>query len=244
MNGLWHYSQPIVDPELSDRTVLWRYLDTAKFFHLLHTEALFLCRGDRFDDKFEGSFTPSWRAAIKDAYEKHHLPGGYDEFRRRLRSTVFINCWHRNPHDSMAMWSLYGRSETAVAITTTVGQLRQALQYVGQGQIFIDKVTYTNHWKDPQISITPYCKVFAHKVQGYAFEREVRVILDLYSDEQTYLDQPPGISVRAPLLTLLRSVVLSPSAPKWFDEMIRSEMDRRGFGKVPVRNSKLSSTPL
>jgi hypothetical protein len=38
-------------------TPVWRYMTLAQLLSLLHTQALFLCRSDLFDDQFEGSFT-------------------------------------------------------------------------------------------------------------------------------------------------------------------------------------------
>lgn len=53
-----------VDDQLNETTILWRYLDTAKFLDLIHNQRLFFIRGDQLEDKFEGAFTTSIRQAI------------------------------------------------------------------------------------------------------------------------------------------------------------------------------------
>lgn len=120
--------KPCVSPALNDSDVLWRYLDAAKFLDLLHNQSLFFSRGDQFEDKFEGAFTDSLKHSIQRSYEVNKIHFTYEEFRERLRERVFVNCWHRSSDDSMAMWSIYGRSPCSVAITTTVGRLKKSLE--------------------------------------------------------------------------------------------------------------------
>ncbi len=40
-----------------DGTLLWRYLDFAKFMHLLESRSLWFPRTDQFEDPLEGTFT-------------------------------------------------------------------------------------------------------------------------------------------------------------------------------------------
>ena len=116
--------KPRLHSELKGTDVLWRYLDAAKFFDFIHHQTLFFCRGDQFEDKFEGAFTESLKHAIEKSYQDNQIDFTYEEFRKRLRERVFVNCWHKSRDDSMAMWSIYGRSSCSVAITTTVEQLK------------------------------------------------------------------------------------------------------------------------
>jgi hypothetical protein len=78
-------------------------------------------------DKFEGAFTRSLRSAIRNSYEENEIDFTYEEFKKRLRERIYVNCWHRGPDDNMAMWTIYGGSSPSVAITTTLGKLKQAL---------------------------------------------------------------------------------------------------------------------
>ncbi|EEF26131.1 conserved hypothetical protein, partial [Ricinus communis] len=97
-------SMPVqnVGEQLRRDTVLWRYLDAAKLFDFFENSTLFFCRADHFSDKFEGAFTPSLRAQISEAHARGEIDYDYEQFKRRMRESVFINCWHRNQDDSAA----------------------------------------------------------------------------------------------------------------------------------------------
>lgn len=175
-----NFVEPRINGDLRQDTVLWRYLDAAKLFDFFENSTLFFCRADHFSDKFEGAFTPSLRQQISDAYARGEIDYTYEQFKRRMRESVFINCWHRSQDDSAAMWALYGKSECAVALTTTVGQLAGALKGVEtEHDISIERVEYVKHWSDPKLDVSPdYARIFAYKTKAYEYEKEVRVIID------------------------------------------------------------------
>ncbi len=65
----------IVDKTLVDTNILRRYLDLPRFVSFLLTQSLYLCRSDRFPDRFEGSFTPATKSLIERAYKKKNIKG-------------------------------------------------------------------------------------------------------------------------------------------------------------------------
>jgi hypothetical protein len=79
-----------VGEQLRRDTVLWRYLDAAKLFDFFENSTLFFCRADHFSDKFEGAFTPSLRAQISAAHARGEIDYDYEQFKRRMRESVFI----------------------------------------------------------------------------------------------------------------------------------------------------------
>ena len=95
-----NFVEPKINGELRQDTVLWRYLDAAKLFDFFENSTLFFCRADHFSDKFEGAFTPSLRDQISAAHARGEIDYDYEQFKRRMRESVFINCWHRNQDDS------------------------------------------------------------------------------------------------------------------------------------------------
>ena len=233
-----------MDPVLRDTQVLWRYLDAAKFLDLLHSQSLFFTRGDQFEDKFEGAFTKSIKQAIEQSYRTNKIDFFYDEFKKRLRERVFLNCWHANADDSMAMWSIYGRSAIAVAITTTVARLRDTIEELHLPyHVSIARVQYVKHWRDPKLRINPYSNVFAYKVKAYDFEKEVRVIVDRFHDEFDATIPEWGMPIKVSLRKLLGSIVVAPEAPPWFLELVRG-VSQKYEVEAPVRRSKLASAPL
>lgn len=231
---------PILSAGLSEDKVLWRYLDAAKFLDLLHNKTLFFCRGDQFEDKFEGAFTKSIKHAVDEAFRVNKIESSAGDFKKKLRERVFVNCWHASGNDSMAMWGLYGRSSESVAVTTTVGKLRDAIKDAKLNhEIYLTKVEYVKHWRDPSLVFKPYSNVFAYKTVAYEYEKEVRVIIDCFHEE---VDHPAGMSFGIDLNTLLRSIVLSPEAPRWFIDLVKGVTKKYGIS-VPVRRSMLASEP-
>ena len=233
-----------VDPVLLDRRVLRRYLDLPKFIDLLRTQSLYLRRADLFQDKFEGSFTPSLKAAIEEAYNIHKTDFSYEKFKKELREGVYVNCWSLGVNDNMALWELYGKSDASVAITTTVGHLRKELATSSlPGTTSVCKVEYIKHWRDPKINIIPYSNVFRYKVIAYDFEREVRIIHDRLEDNFKRSDKETGVLLKVRLNQLLRSIVVSPSAQPWFIDLVKDVTQRYGI-TTPITKSKLAIDPI
>lgn len=237
------HGKPRVSSSLKAEDVLWRYLDAAKFFDFIHNRTLFFSRGDQFEDKFEGSFTDSLKHLIERSYQENQIDFTYDEFRRRLRERVFVNCWHHAVNDSMAMWSIYGRSSCSVALTTTVGQLTKSLESQNlRYLIYVEKVEYVSHRNDPKLHIAPYSRVFAYKNSAYEFEKEVRILIDRFNE----FDPPmtdTGMSIKVNPQTFLGRIVIAPEAPLWFETLVRAVSKHYGIS-APVNRSFLAKEPV
>jgi hypothetical protein len=235
----------VIDGQLRRDTVLWRYLDAAKLFDFFENSTLFFCRADHFSDKFEGAFTPSLRQQISDAYARGEIDYTYEQFKRRMRESVFINCWHRSQDDSAAMWALYGKSDCAVALTTTVGQLAGTLEGIEEDHaISIARVEYVKHWSDPKLDVSPdFTRIFTYKTKAYEYEKEVRVIIDRTGHALAPELLQTGLVVPIDVRALLRSIVIAPDAPPWFEKLVRQSALRYGI-KAPVRRSKLATDPI
>src|SRR5688572_17832706 len=105
-------------------------MDFTKYVAMLDGGAIYFTRADRFADPFEGTLTRRTR------FVPRARP---DELRRR----VFINCWHRNDHESAAMWRIYLKSDEGVAIQSSSRRLRDAL--AGAGDVLIGEVRYLDY---------------------------------------------------------------------------------------------------
>jgi len=60
------------------------------------------------------------------------------EFRNRLllhRYAHFVSCWHISHHESEAMWKLYARAESGIAIQSTVGDVKERLRPHNSGAV-------------------------------------------------------------------------------------------------------------
>jgi hypothetical protein len=235
-----------VDPALSERQVLRRYLDMSRYLSFLQSKSLYLARADRFDDKFEGSFTPSVRAAIRKAYKDNRIDFTYENFKRELRGSVYVSCWTLGLDDNMALWAMYGKPENTIAITTTVGRMRAALQawtYPSSTPASIVKVEYIKPWRDPKVRIVPYSNIFRYKVTAYSFEQEVRIILDRHSVNFGTNYKEEGVLLPVAPAKFIRSVVVSPLAGRSFRDMVADVTNRYGVD-ARVRQSKLAMAPI
>lgn len=126
----------------SDDTVIWRFMDLAKFISLLKDSALFMTRADKFEDSFEGAvcavedserYDEALNEYYSDLLEGKAVPEKLIEdlhgANKLLRMNSYLNCWYEGEHESMAMWRLYasGTESKGVGIKTTVGQLKKAI---------------------------------------------------------------------------------------------------------------------
>lgn len=236
---------PRLDSQLAEDQILWRYMDLPSFLSVLSSRAIYFRRGDCFSDKHEGAFTRSVKERIEKAISSGSLSTTYAQFKEKLRQRVFISCWHAAIDDSMAMWALYGKGPLSVAATTTVGKLVSELKAANLGHpLAVEKVKYIKHWRNPKISILPYSNVFKYKVKAYAFEKEVRVIVDKMEENWDGVIAEDGMSISVRPEHLLRSVVVSPEAPEWFQSLVSELITKFGLSPQIVHRSKLSFDPL
>lgn len=101
-----------------------------------------------------------------------------------LSKGTLVSCWYHSEYQSEAMWKLYSDQGKGVAIKTTVGKLRLALEAAvateRQTKIFLGKVKYLDY---SDTSIVPSdCVVDGHimpllKRVSYSHENEVRAFL-------------------------------------------------------------------
>ena len=72
IDGVTYYT----DYEIpKDDSVIWRFLDLAKFISLLKERALFMTRADKFEDQFEGAVctladSDKYDAALSDYFSE------------------------------------------------------------------------------------------------------------------------------------------------------------------------------
>jgi hypothetical protein len=227
-------------PNLNPRRIVRRYLDLPKYLDLLRSQALYLCRADGFDDRFEGALTPGIRKALDDAHQAKQITYDADYFYRRSRGGSYVSCWSLGAHDNMALWQLYGGVSASLAVTSTVDRLiDMALRW--QEEVFIYRVRYIDHFKNPDMIIGSYTDLLEFKHQAYEYEQEVRIIVPRQNDEWER-NQP---SIRLPagdLSAVIRSVVVAPEAQAWFFDLVEDVTRKYGLSS-PVRRSKMAYLP-
>src|SRR3954470_15670301 len=142
--------------QIDDGAVLWRYQDISRYLDLLLKQQLFFCRADRFEDPFEGQYTPEVREELVKEQVEEMGDGEADETviqraKKQVeklteehiarRTFVTINSWHRNDVENYAMWKIYARGTYGLAIQTTYERLKQCFDKAKQ-PVFIGKVDY------------------------------------------------------------------------------------------------------
>jgi hypothetical protein len=187
-----------VSPDIrlpSDRNAkIWRYMDLAKYLYFITYKSLFFSRIDKLDDPYEGSFPKidkakdlGWieslalgeKAMRQELIEK--MKADDAKISKNMQKDNFLNCWHMNEYESMAMWRLYGEQNKSIAIQSTYEKLHNAVtEYVTLGL-----VEYIDYEKDTMFEGKQYgAPIFFFKRKAFEFEHELRGIMEDTNSEQ------------------------------------------------------------
>lgn len=224
---------------------LWRYMDFTKYVDVLHTNSLFFSRADRFDDPFEGSYSRANKAMRPQVYKgvDKSLHEHLGRFSRWVRQWTLVQCWHMNDGESAAMWKLYAQSNEAVAIQSSYAKLVEVLPE----DVFVGRVAYIDYEKDWLPEGNTFYP-FLHKRKSFEHESEVRAIKqELPSEDDKLLadatNREPGLRVSVDVAQLVERVLVAPTAPDWFLEIVVGVTRKYGFG-FPVVRSSLAAEPF
>lgn len=223
--------------------VIWRYMSFAAFVAMLQTKSLYfsslrqLLAGDPFEGKVP------LPAIANDHFRYYEVacraagaPITIDEYKdfeeSSLRETVCVNCWHKSPHESLAMWRVYSREE-GIAIRSTVSRLRASF-VPDDESIQIGDVQYSEH--EPKT----LAECVLRKRECFRYEQEVRVWVQYGPGRNAGGD---GIAVPMNPGILIESCVVSPSAPAWLHGVVEKELRLYGIS-APVRWSTVLKPPI
>lgn len=215
-------------------TVLWRYMDFAKFVEMLESGTLWLVRVDQLEDPLEGTHTDAELARIRRNVEPERAQRLIDVF-RTARSEVYVNCWHSGSTESLAMWDLYGKGSGIVAVKSTVGRLRQAVATCDM-PVFISKVKYID-WNDHP-GIDNVLVACSRKDLSHRHESEVRaMVLAPYSGASDHV----GIRVSVDLKRMLTGVIVGPREPAWIVRLVEQLMKEHGLPQAVTASDRLTA---
>ena len=219
-----------------------------KVYILFRKNALFFVRSDQLSDRYEGKFTEAdvklWEDKLKPKTKLSQI-----EIYDRFRKIVNISSWHINENESAAMWEICLRSNEGIAIQSTFKRLKDSFIPHKEDEIHIGKVKYIDYKKD----IIPKGNIFnpfLYKRKAFEHERELRaVIMKFAPQEETigkhilYVDPKWfGIHVKTDLDVMIDKIVVSPSVPDWFIDLVRSIVKKYKLNKK-VESSELSKDP-
>ncbi len=237
-------------PTPSDDTVIWRYMDLAKFLLMIEEGALYFSSIYDLSDKWEAVIPKRITQMISAS-----SPSTSGELLSTIRSISDIhkvNCWFQGTTESVAMWSLYTSSEFGVAIQSTVGMLKAALADTKE-KVYLGMVKYEDHGRCQKdvadISDLNLLEPLLQKRICFKHECELRAITDVLPDlpfqislASPKLNKMHGILVSVNMAVLIAKIVTGPSFPHWGTQLISSALERASLVK-PIQLSSVNDAP-
>lgn len=239
----------------SDGQVLWRYMDITKFVSMLEEQSLYFCRADilKEGDPYEGSLTSgehiystTYNKAVAEIIKASGNPFGSEgiinhavkEMYEKMSMEAFINCWHMNERESLAMWKVYSNSGNGIAIKTTFGRLINSLETSTQ-EVTAGIVTYQDYFLEEQVSKVEHgSNILMRKTTAFDYEKELRLV---FTEEFKATEQCPlklengesinffkfkkpnktGVNIRVDLERLIEAVYVDPKSGAWLKKAVQ-----------------------
>ncbi len=151
------------------------------------------------------------------------------EMMRISRQAIFVNCWYASQSELPDAWAGCGGKNSGIAIRSSVGKLKAALQRSSQ-KVHISNVTYINYDTDP----IPLGNAFLsalHKDKKFQPEREVRALfLQTGGDPTTFCPGPEqGVEVEVDMPCLIEEVRVAPLSDPGFHKLVASVSKQCGL---------------
>jgi hypothetical protein len=228
-------SSNITLPE-DNNTIVWKYLDLSKFLDMLLSQQLFMSRSDKFEDQYEGTFSePTFEEIKKIAANKPEFLDYYKSHREK----VVISSWHINEYESFAMWQIFTKNNEGLAIQSTIGRLKEALQPENRVEQYIGNVNYIDYKKE-YIPFDNAFFPFLFKRKSFQYEREVRIITDVSSHN---ISVNEGIKINVDLNQLIEKIYIHPKSENWYKKLVIELVSKLNFD-IEIEKSDLESDIL
>jgi len=219
-------------------TRIWRYMDLWKFESLVNSQALYLCRGGKLQDRFEGTWPhqqraseDSWLESIgrADLIQKERVS------RELRRKRFFVSCWCMNEHDLDLMWKAYTSDSQSVAIQSTVDRLvAVADEAIGQWPIDVSTVAYIDYAAGVHINNVDGFDAFVHKDVHFKLDSEIRIIHWPNIQEPV----PDGILLPVKLSTLIEKITFHPGSRLQLRDDLRALLEKAGLSGICCEASR------
>lgn len=270
-----------IDSELSHEVVLWRYMSLEKLINLIDTRALFLSPIAFFknSDPLEGHLPKKFHNEIESHFQslatnrpkfpksapkqmldfEKELEGTSSRqiqfMREKARGRLSICCWYESQFESEAMWKLYGDNGKSIAIKTTVGSIKKAIESRDNDKlVYLHRMRYLDFndvgmTREELLAKNERVSKILLKRKEYEHEREVRLyhepdIFDLLSPQavlsdywEKYTIKPYSINVD--ISELINSVVISPYVSEPYISSVKAVCAKYELTQCEVYQSKL-----
>ena len=217
-------------------TIVWKYLDLSKFLDLLLSQKMFMSRSDKFEDQYEGTFSePTFEEIKKIATNNPEFLDYYKSHREK----VAISSWHTNEYESFAMWQIFTKNQEGLAIQSTIGRLKDALQPEQLTKQYIGDVNYIDYKKE-YIPFDDNFFPFLFKRKSFQYEREVRIITDVTEQNISIND---GLKINVDINMLIEKIYIHPKSENWYKRLVIELVTKLGFD-FEIEKSDLESDIL
>lgn len=209
----------------NDDLIIWRYMDLWKFLDIIDNKRLYLSRADSFDDKFEGRITNRKVRKFDDNHPLRKIDD-YSEF--ALKKCTYISSWTCSENESYPLWKIYTDFRNAVAIRSTIGNLKDSI-YVNEKVQHLGNVKYVNENINFIFRGNAY-QLFYEKRKFFEFEQEVRLISTLdFNNYEELLKLPLGTKIIINPEKLINEIYLAPLADNKLKRIIESKLNDIGI---------------
>lgn len=219
-----------------DQTIVWKYLDLSKFLDLLLSRKLFMSRSDKFEDQYEGTFSEPTYEEIKKIAENNSR---FLDYYKSHREKIVISSWHINEYESFAMWQIFTKNNEGLAIQSTLGKLKKALESEKKIEQYIGQVNYIDYKKE-YIPFEDTFFPFLFKRKSFQYEREIRIISDVTENEIVVND---GLKIDVDINTMIEKIYIHPKSENWYKNLVFQLMEQLGFN-FNIEKSDLESDIL
>lgn len=219
-----------------EEIIVWKYLDLSKFLDMLLSKRLFMSRSDKFEDQYEGTFSEPTYEEIKKIAANN--PKFLDYYKSH-RENVVISSWHINEYESFAMWQIFTKNNEGLAIQSTIGRLKNALHSEKRTEQHIGQVNYIDYKKE-YIPFDDTFFPFLFKRKSFQYEREIRIISDVTSDNMKIND---GLKIDVDINQLIERIYIHPKSENWYKNLVIELVEKLGFG-FTIEKSDLESDIL
>jgi hypothetical protein len=231
-----YFSNPNITLPDDPNTVVWKYLDLSKFLDLLLSERLFMSRSDKFEDQYEGTFSEPTYEEIKKLSENNPE---FLSYYKTHREKVVVSSWHINEYESFAMWQIFTQKSEGIAIQSTIGRLQKALEVEKEFKQYIGEVNYIDYKKE-FIPFDDMFFPFLFKRKSFQYEREVRIIADITSEN---IKINEGLKIQIDINQLIEKIYIHPKSENWYKRLVIELVSKLGFD-FEIEKSDLESEIL
>ncbi len=224
-------------PDQPDATAkVWRYMDLGKYISMLDAKALHFARADRMADPWEGAVGEAYLKAGPEMYGEFwkHMKPRLAQNVAHFREHVHLNCWHMSEVESAAMWSIYQRDGSGVAVQTSWGELTRGI--TSSRDVFGSRVTYIDYSRAFVRDHNFFFK-FLVKRESFAHEKEVRLFMGTETEDGD--PEPAILPVEVDLPTIVSRVYVAPEAQPWIRDVVEGVTRAYGFDFSVIQSDLL-----